>query len=108
MNGDEALLFFFLIEHIGFATVAFGLFLARLHTSRRAKQEETSAALQAAQGENQIADVRTEMAQMREMMAELLLDMHARGDALDARDHAAEGPAAGQHETTARDTRVAR
>ncbi len=90
MNGDEALLLVFILEHLVVGGIVAIVILTRWARERRERADEGDAVAQAADAQRQIASVHDEMTQMREMMAELLLDMHAAADASGSRERPGE------------------
>ena len=76
MNADP-LAALFLLENMALGAVALIVLTARLWRDRRDKrlEEEQNRSLHANDQQRQISDMRDEMTQMREMMADFLLDM---------------------------------
>ena len=76
---EEFLAVMFLLENMTFVTVGFIVLMVRLWRGRQEKrlEEEQSRSLNADDQQRQISDMRDEMTQMREMMADFLLDMHS-------------------------------
>ena len=74
---EEFLAVMFLLENMTFVTVGFIVLMVRLWRGRQEKrlEEEQSRSLNADDQQRQISDMRDEMTQMREMMADFLLDM---------------------------------
>lgn len=75
---EEALAIMFIFENIAFVGIGFVVLMVRMLRDRKEKrrEEEQNRALDTG-AQQQIADMRDEMTQMREMMADFLLDMHA-------------------------------
>ncbi len=73
----EPLAVLFLLENMTFGAVALIVLTARLWRDRadRRREEEQNRSLNADDQQRQISDMRDEMTQMREMMADFLLDM---------------------------------
>ncbi len=73
---EEALAAMFILENLALVGVSGIVLTVRMLRERREKREaaEQNRALDA-DGKQQIADMREEMTQMREMMADFLLDM---------------------------------
>jgi len=75
---EEFLAVLFLLENTLFVLGGFTVLMVRLLRKRAEKrQEEESRTSLADDQQQQITDMRDEMTQMREMMADFLLDMHA-------------------------------
>jgi hypothetical protein len=76
---EEFLAVMFLLENMTFVTVGFIVLMVRLWRGRQEKrlEEEQNRSLNVDDQQRQISDMRDEMTQMREMMADFLLDMHS-------------------------------
>jgi hypothetical protein len=74
VDHDELTIFLFVLEHLALVTAGFVVLLVRMSRTRKTKREEEDRALHGDE-QRQVADMRAEMTQMRELMADFLLDM---------------------------------
>ena len=74
---EEFLAVLFILENITFVGVGFFILMTRLRRDRKEKRrEEEAGALGGSEAREESAGVRDEIAQLREMMADILLDAH--------------------------------
>jgi hypothetical protein len=75
---EDFLAVMFLLENALFIAGGFTVLMVRLLRKRAEKKlEEEESRVLSADGQQQIAEMKGEITQMREMMADFLLDMHA-------------------------------
>ena len=79
LDHDEFTIFLFILEHLALVSVGFVVLMARMSRARKEKRQDETRSLRGDE-QRQVADMRAEMTQMREMMADLLLDMESRRD----------------------------
>ena len=76
MDHDEFTIFLFILEHLALVSVGFVVLMARMSRARKVKRQDETRSLHGDE-QRQVADMRAEMTQMREMMADFLLDMES-------------------------------
>jgi len=77
LDHDEFTIFLFILEHLALVGIGFSVLIGRLLRTRKERRDEMNSALRATDRQ-QVAEMREEMTQLREMMADLLIDRHDR------------------------------
>ncbi len=77
MDHDEFTIFLFILEHLALVGIGFSVLIGRMLRVRKERRDEDVVALRGGDRQ-QLADMREEMTQLREMMADLLIDTHDR------------------------------